>query len=289
MRIASSIVETDVTRHPRPSCSPEQRLQRRAVEPRPTPSHLAEEKEDDVISLGTFPRQPYHNTAVSAFRCPAIDSNRPLDISPQRNTRKKKKKAGRSVPREQTDARTTQCKGATPSRQPTIPSAIRNQNVWLGRARDLNGQVYGFFDRAGRFCRRVKVKRSGKATEHWSSFAPIPHDQVVYRPLFQHITYPQVRAERTWFRKDVRVANMLLNSETNEVIIIDFERAPLLRPHRRPLAQLVPNKRAWKQETMDFKTVTGDSCNRGRSSRGFPEDILMAKTAFLDGKIHRKL
>ncbi|KAH7140423.1 hypothetical protein B0J13DRAFT_504647 [Dactylonectria estremocensis] len=89
--------------------------------------------------------------------------------------------------------------------------------------------------------------------------------------------------------KDVRVANMLFNSETNGIMIIDFERASLLRPPRRPLAQLVPNKRAWKQETMDVKTATGDSCNRGRLSRGFPEDILMAKTAFLDGKIHRKL
>lgn len=38
------------------------------------PSRLAEEDEDDVIYLSTFPRQPYHHTAVSTFRCPAIDS-----------------------------------------------------------------------------------------------------------------------------------------------------------------------------------------------------------------------
>ncbi|KAH8654678.1 hypothetical protein BGZ61DRAFT_373450 [Ilyonectria robusta] len=89
--------------------------------------------------------------------------------------------------------------------------------------------------------------------------------------------------------KDVRVANMLFNPETNGVIIIDFERASLLRPPRRPLAQLMPNKRAWKQETIDIKKATGGSRNQSRSSRGFPEDILMAKTAFLDGEMHRKL
>ncbi|KAH8652946.1 hypothetical protein BGZ61DRAFT_215276 [Ilyonectria robusta] len=193
--IASSTVETYVTRHPRPSCSPEQRLQRRAVEPSTTPSRLAEEEKADVIYLGTFPRQPYHNTAVSDFRCPAIDSNRPLDITPRRNTRKKKGRRAAQSPHKQTDARTTQCKGATPSRQPTIPTAIRNQNVWLGRARDSTSQVYGFFDSAGRFCRRVDVERFGRATEHWSSFAHIPHDQVAYRPIFQQMTYPQVRAE----------------------------------------------------------------------------------------------
>ncbi|KAH7131168.1 hypothetical protein EDB81DRAFT_135184 [Dactylonectria macrodidyma] len=87
--------------------------------------------------------------------------------------------------------------------------------------------------------------------------------------------------------KDVRVANMLFNAETNEVMIIDFERASLLKPPRRPLAQLVPNKRAWKSETMDVKKATGDSHNRSRSSRGCPEDILMAKMAFLNGKRHR--
>ncbi|KAH8656453.1 hypothetical protein BGZ61DRAFT_372293, partial [Ilyonectria robusta] len=88
--------------------------------------------------------------------------------------------------------------------------------------------------------------------------------------------------------KDVRVANMLFIPETNGIIIIDIERASLLRPPRRPLAQLVPNKRAWKQETIDIK-ATGGSRNQSRSSRGLSEDILMAKTAFLDGKMHRKL
>ncbi|KAL7940092.1 hypothetical protein V8C42DRAFT_364366 [Trichoderma barbatum] len=44
---------------------------------------------------------------------------------------------------------------------------------------------------------------------------------------------------------DVRGANMLFNPETNRIMIIDFERAKFVQPPRRPLAQLVPNKRAW--------------------------------------------
>jgi hypothetical protein len=80
--------------------------------------------------------------------------------------------------------------------------------------------------------------------------------------------------------KDVRLANMLFNPETSGVMVIDFERALLLNPPRRPLAQLVPNKRAWKSETMDAKKVTGDSSKRSRPSQSFSEDIWLAKTAF---------
>ncbi|TXB98086.1 hypothetical protein FocTR4_00017229 [Fusarium oxysporum f. sp. cubense] len=82
--------------------------------------------------------------------------------------------------------------------------------------------------------------------------------------------------------KDVRLANMLFNPETSGVMVIDFERALLLNPPRRPLAQLVPNKRAWKSETMDAKKVTGDSRKRSRPSQSFSEDIWLAKTAFLE-------
>ncbi|OBS15915.1 hypothetical protein FPOA_13328 [Fusarium poae] len=82
--------------------------------------------------------------------------------------------------------------------------------------------------------------------------------------------------------KDVRLANMLFNPETGGIMVIDFERALLLNPPRRPLAQLVPNKRAWQSETMDGKKVTGDSSKRSRSSQSFLEDIRLAKTAFLE-------
>ncbi|KAH7118371.1 hypothetical protein EDB81DRAFT_848105 [Dactylonectria macrodidyma] len=86
---------------------------------------------------------------------------------------------------------------------------------------------------------------------------------------------------------DVRLANMLFNPETNGVMVIDFERALLLKPPRRPLAQLVPNKRAWKSETMDIKKVTGDSSKRIRSSQSFSEDISLAKMAFFEWNVHR--
>ncbi|PCD22089.1 hypothetical protein AU210_015889 [Fusarium oxysporum f. sp. radicis-cucumerinum] len=82
--------------------------------------------------------------------------------------------------------------------------------------------------------------------------------------------------------KDVRLANMLFSPETNRVMVIDFERALLLKPPRRPLAQLVPNKRAWKSDAMDAKKVTGDSGKRSRPSQSFSEDIWLAKAAFLE-------
>jgi thiamine kinase-like enzyme len=80
--------------------------------------------------------------------------------------------------------------------------------------------------------------------------------------------------------KDVRLANMLLNREINGVMMIDFERASLLEPPRLPLAQLVPNKRRRKLETMDHKNAAGKSSDR--VTREFSEDIHMAKTVFRD-------
>jgi serine/threonine protein kinase len=87
--------------------------------------------------------------------------------------------------------------------------------------------------------------------------------------------------------KDVRLANMLFNPETNGVMVIDFERALLLKQPRRPLAQLVPNKRAWKSEAMDVKKVTGDSSKRSRPHQSFSEDIWLAKTVFLEWNADR--
>lgn len=81
--------------------------------------------------------------------------------------------------------------------------------------------------------------------------------------------------------KDVRVANMLFNPETNGIMMIDFERSSL--------TQLVRNKRAWKQTTTDGRKATGDSHDRTRSSGEPPEDIWRAKMAFLDGKTHSEI
>jgi hypothetical protein len=87
--------------------------------------------------------------------------------------------------------------------------------------------------------------------------------------------------------KDVRLANMLFNPETNRVMMIDFERALLLKQPRRPLAQLVPNKRAWKSVAMDVKKVTGDSSKQSRPLQSFSEDISLAKMVFLEWNANR--
>lgn len=84
--------------------------------------------------------------------------------------------------------------------------------------------------------------------------------------------------------KDVREANMLFSPEANGVMIIDFERALLLKPPRSPLAPLVPNKRRRKQETVAANKATKDWRIGSRSSRGNLEDLLMVKTVFFDGK-----
>jgi hypothetical protein len=72
---------------------------------------------------------------------------------------------------------------------------------------------------------------------------------------------------------------MLFNPETNRVMIIDFERAKLEQPQRRPLTQLVPNKRTWSNEVTN-KTMGRDDgyggCN-GKMDVG--SDILMARSA----------
>ncbi|KJZ69498.1 hypothetical protein HIM_11115 [Hirsutella minnesotensis 3608] len=82
--------------------------------------------------------------------------------------------------------------------------------------------------------------------------------------------------------KDVRSANMLFNEETGGVMMIDFERACLLEQLRRPLVQLVPNKRRLQAtSTTDARKGIADK-RRGSRIGGFAEDMLMARTAFLD-------
>ncbi|RSL46859.1 hypothetical protein CEP51_015866 [Fusarium floridanum] len=82
--------------------------------------------------------------------------------------------------------------------------------------------------------------------------------------------------------KDVRSANMLVNKETDSVMLIDFERAVLLEAARRPLAQVVPNKRGWDSG----RVADGEKSARPgkRVSRGceFAEDDLMARTTLLN-------
>lgn len=79
--------------------------------------------------------------------------------------------------------------------------------------------------------------------------------------------------------EDVRSANMLLNPETQEVMLIDFERALLPDPPRRPLGQLVPNKRAWNQETADKQKGAHD-IGIYRLGRRLANDRAMVRIAF---------
>lgn len=86
---------------------------------------------------------------------------------------------------------------------------------------------------------------------------------------------------------DVRCPNMLVNRETDGVMVIDFERAELLRPgrrrrRRRALAPLVPNKRGWDSHDRPEKRG-GPAKRQGTTARSggyFAEDAMMARAAF---------
>ncbi|KAI1122562.1 hypothetical protein F5Y10DRAFT_71307 [Nemania abortiva] len=81
--------------------------------------------------------------------------------------------------------------------------------------------------------------------------------------------------------EDVRRPNILRNPETGGVMLIDFERASILERPRRPLGQLVPNKRAWSQGTADEKGRT--SCaSTSRLDRQFANDRAMATLALYE-------
>ncbi|KAI1308250.1 hypothetical protein F5Y03DRAFT_383429 [Xylaria venustula] len=75
--------------------------------------------------------------------------------------------------------------------------------------------------------------------------------------------------------EDMRTANILLNPETQDVMLIDFERALLLDPPRRPLGQLIPNKRTREQDT-------GYEKAGARPHQRFANDKAMAKLAFCE-------
>ncbi|KAH0424815.1 hypothetical protein CcaCcLH18_11313 [Colletotrichum camelliae] len=63
--------------------------------------------------------------------------------------------------------------------------------------------------------------------------------------------------------RDIRSPNMLFNVEVKGVMLIDFERALLLERPRRPLAQLVPNKRRRKPVAGDVAGMAGKRRNGG--------------------------
>ncbi|KID81672.1 Protein kinase-like domain protein [Metarhizium guizhouense ARSEF 977] len=82
--------------------------------------------------------------------------------------------------------------------------------------------------------------------------------------------------------KDIRGANMLFNPETDRVMIIDFERSSIVQPPRRALAQVVPNKRPWNHETTEKRKGRCGVSGRQQNGGDIGEDILMARSTFLE-------
>ncbi|KAK1622696.1 hypothetical protein BDP81DRAFT_440654 [Colletotrichum phormii] len=77
--------------------------------------------------------------------------------------------------------------------------------------------------------------------------------------------------------KDVRKENMVFNKEINGIMVIDFERAQLLRPPRRALTQLVPNKRRWTAEVLKGSKLTKRPTKQVEPQGIFSGDIEMVK------------
>ncbi|KAM4060879.1 hypothetical protein HRG_014351 [Hirsutella rhossiliensis] len=89
-----------------------------------------------------------------------------------------------------------------------IPYELRNKYVELGRAKTSEEKrrrpaVFGFFDGAGRFCRRLGRGVPDSLMDLPSS-VPIAHDKIAYRPLFAGLSHKQVRTEKIWFRFGTR-------------------------------------------------------------------------------------
>ncbi|OAA65778.1 Protein kinase-like domain protein [Niveomyces insectorum RCEF 264] len=81
--------------------------------------------------------------------------------------------------------------------------------------------------------------------------------------------------------RDVRALNMLVNAEINGVMVIDFERARILKPPRRPLAQVAPNKRRPTQE--EAHAYAGKLVARSsRDDRALKEDLGEMEMMFYD-------
>lgn len=154
----------------------------------PKESCAAEQSRDDLVYLGTSPLQPDRRT----------DENSTPDITTTtgRIHKPKEKRPSRLYHK-------GPCQGIKSARggkgpcHTMVPVSIRNQNVRIGHARGSNGQVYGFFDEAGRFRRRVEVDRSRPDADPcpFIVLEPISHEQVLYRRRYQNMSSRRVRSE----------------------------------------------------------------------------------------------
>ncbi|KAK7224017.1 hypothetical protein V2G26_012020 [Clonostachys chloroleuca] len=81
---------------------------------------------------------------------------------------------------------------------------------------------------------------------------------------------------------DARRENILFNTKTREVMIIDFERSQLLSPPRRQLAALEPNKRRRIQDTNGkIKAVSRPRSVKSQLEPGFLHDLAGVEGAFM--------
>lgn len=70
--------------------------------------------------------------------------------------------------------------------------------------------------------------------------------------------------------RDMRVANMLFNPETNDIMIIDLERSSLRQPPRRALSQVVPKF----EHGIISRTRKGKGVIESTANTGAAEDLV---------------
>ncbi|KAK1657140.1 hypothetical protein BDP55DRAFT_567888 [Colletotrichum godetiae] len=78
--------------------------------------------------------------------------------------------------------------------------------------------------------------------------------------------------------QDVREENVLFNKEVKGIMMIDFERAQFAKPPRRPLTQLIPNKRRRTAQMTKCGKLAAQSRNRDEDDGKFSADIEMVGT-----------
>jgi hypothetical protein len=150
--------------------------------------YAVEDSRDDVVCLGALPRRLDRGTDKTPT--PNLTATNGRIHNPKGNepTRLHRKLPGR---------RTKATRGLKGSGDTVVPASIRHQNIRIGRARNSNGQVFGFFDQTGYFRRRAEVDRSRGRTDPgpFIVLEPISHEQVSYSRPYQNMTSRQVRSE----------------------------------------------------------------------------------------------
>ncbi|KAK3935682.1 hypothetical protein QBC46DRAFT_412796 [Diplogelasinospora grovesii] len=148
--------------------------------------------------------------------------------------------------------------------------------VFLG-AVDLRGlgRIY-YYD--------LRVRLVHMAFMSWAGDS-LDEDQALESTAAQRLAQELVRSVRALHatgvaHTDVRKPNALWCRETRRVMLIDFERAVLVDPHRAPLAQVVPNKRARERQGLDSFISVHEVHSKAKCQRQLSNDILVAKAIF---------